>query len=132
MQTIHPHLRAHLLRSKSLTLVDTSPAINILILLHHVILNANWSVFLLLTPGTALLDALDDEIRITVVIEGDAVTLFTGAVDDSVHVGDVLVVRPLLEQVSHVDDIGTLDGGCRVPVLDLIVPDFETGNIALE
>jgi hypothetical protein len=49
-----------------------------------------------------------------------------------VNVGHVFVVGPLLEQVSHVDNICAFYWWCWVPVFDFPVPDFEAWYVALE
>ena len=48
------------------------------------------------------------------------------------HIGEILLVSPLLEEITQIDDTGALDRRRIVVRLGIIVPDFEPGDIALQ
>lgn len=76
-----------LIRSRLLSnLVNPHPSIHIFILLPDIILHGNRGILLILGSRPARLDALDDEIRVAVVVGRDRIALLAGLVDDAVHV----------------------------------------------
>ena len=62
----------------------------------------------------------------------DRVPVLASMVYDAVKIGDVLVIRPLLEQVSEVDHIRSFNRGNKDPLLGRFIPDFKARILVLQ
>lgn len=89
-----------LLASERVVGVDSDAAVHILVLLDNIVLDADGRVLLIFSLGTALFDTLDDVVGVAIVVEWNRETLGARLVDDTVNIGNILVVRPLFEKVA--------------------------------
>lgn len=84
-------------RCKCVLVVDASAGVDILVLLYDIVLDTHRGIFLVVRFGTAFVQAFDDEVWVAVIVERNTVSLSSRTVDDTMDVGDVDIICPLLE-----------------------------------